>query len=45
VLLQLAGNVQIWKFAQKAMEEKMSVAKLEDVVVRSECAYRGGRAE
>jgi ParB family chromosome partitioning protein len=32
VLLQLRDNVQIWKFAQKAMEEKMSVAKLEDVV-------------
>jgi ParB family chromosome partitioning protein len=32
VLLQLRDNVQIWKYAQKAMEEKMSVAKLEDVV-------------
>jgi ParB family chromosome partitioning protein len=32
VLLQLRDNVQIWKVAQKAMEEKMSVAKLEDVV-------------
>src|SRR6266403_995816 len=32
VLLQLRDNVQIWKFAQKAMEETMSVAKLEDVV-------------
>jgi ParB family chromosome partitioning protein len=32
LLLQLRDNVQIWKFAQKAMEEKMSVAKLEDVV-------------
>jgi ParB family chromosome partitioning protein len=32
VLLQLRDNVQISKFAQKAMEEKMSVAKLEDVV-------------
>ena len=32
VLLQLRDNVQISKYAQKAMEEKMSVAKLEDVV-------------
>ena len=32
VLLQLRDNVQIWKFAQKAMEGKMSVAKLEDLV-------------
>ncbi len=32
VLLQLRDNVQIWKFAQKAIEEKMSVAKLEDLV-------------
>jgi ParB family chromosome partitioning protein len=32
VLLQLRDNVQIWKYAQKAIEEKMSVAKLEDVV-------------
>ena len=31
-LLRLENNVQIWKFAQRAMEEKMSVAKLEDVV-------------
>ena len=31
-LLRLGDNVQIWKFAQRAMEEKMSVAKLEDVV-------------
>ena len=31
-LLQLRDNVQIWKFAQKAIEEKMSVAKLEDLV-------------
>lgn len=31
-LLRLTDNVQIWKFAQRAMEEKMSVAKLEDVV-------------
>ena len=33
VLLQLRDNVQIGKFAQKAMEEKMSVAKLEDLVL------------
>ncbi|MGD0792178.1 MAG: ParB/RepB/Spo0J family partition protein [Terriglobales bacterium] len=33
VLLQLRDNVQIWKFAQKAIEEKMSVAKLEDLVL------------
>jgi ParB family chromosome partitioning protein len=32
-LLHLRDNVQIWKFAQKAMEEKMSVAKLEDLVL------------
>jgi len=32
VLLQLRDNVQIWRFAQKAIEEKMSVAKLEDLV-------------
>jgi len=32
VLLQLRDNIQIWKFAQKAIEEKMSVAKLEDLV-------------
>ncbi len=31
-LLRLTDNVQIWKYAQRAMEEKMSVAKLEDVV-------------
>jgi len=31
-LLRLGDNVQIWKFAQRAMEEKMSVAKLEEVV-------------
>jgi len=31
-LLQLRDNVQIWKFAQKAIEEKLSVAKLEDLV-------------
>jgi ParB family chromosome partitioning protein len=33
VLLQLRDNVQIWKYAQKAIEEKMSVAKLEDLVL------------
>jgi ParB family chromosome partitioning protein len=32
-LLQLRDNVQIWKFAQKAIQEKMSVAKLEDLVL------------
>jgi ParB family transcriptional regulator, chromosome partitioning protein len=32
-LLQLRDNVQIWKYAQKAIEEKMSVAKLEDLVL------------
>ena len=32
VLLQLRDNVRIWKYAQKAIEEKMSVAKLEDLV-------------
>jgi ParB family chromosome partitioning protein len=34
VLLQLRNNVEIWKFAQRAIEEKMSVAKLEDLVFR-----------
>jgi ParB family chromosome partitioning protein len=33
VLLTLRDNVQIWKYAQKAMAEKMSVAKLEDLVL------------
>src|SRR5208282_4436172 len=33
VLLTLKDNVRIWKYAQKAMEEKMSVAKLEDLVL------------
>jgi ParB family chromosome partitioning protein len=33
VLLQLRNNVEIWRFAQKAIEEKMSVAKLEDLVL------------
>src|SRR5208283_4221797 len=32
-LLQLRDNVQILKYAQKAMEEKLSVAKLEEVVL------------
>jgi ParB family transcriptional regulator, chromosome partitioning protein len=32
-LLHLRDNVQIWKFAQRAIEEKMSVAKLEDLVL------------
>jgi ParB family chromosome partitioning protein len=33
VLLTLRDNVRIWTFAQKAIEEKMSVAKLEDLVL------------
>jgi ParB family chromosome partitioning protein len=33
VLLTLRDNVQIWKYAQKAIDEKMSVAKLEDLVL------------
>jgi ParB family chromosome partitioning protein len=33
VLLTLRDNVRIWKYAQKAIEEKMSVAKLEDLVL------------
>jgi ParB family chromosome partitioning protein len=33
VLLTLRDNVRIWKFAQKTIEEKMSVAKLEDLVL------------
>ena len=33
VLLTLRDNVRIWKLAQKVMEEKMSVAKLEDLVL------------
>ena len=32
VLLQWRDNERIWKFAQKAIEEKMSAAKLEDLV-------------
>jgi ParB family chromosome partitioning protein len=32
-LLHLRDNTQIWKFAQKAMDEKMSVAQLEDLVL------------
>src|SRR5208282_3571346 len=32
-LLHLRDNVQIWKFAQRAMAEKMSVARLEDLVL------------
>ena len=32
-LLQLRDNVRIWTFAKKAIEEKMSVAKLEDLVL------------
>jgi ParB family transcriptional regulator, chromosome partitioning protein len=33
VLLILRDDVQIWKYAQKAMADKMSVAKLEDLVL------------
>ncbi len=33
VLLTLRDNVRIWRLAQKAIEEKMSVAKLEDLVL------------
>jgi ParB family chromosome partitioning protein len=33
VLLTLRDNARIWKLAQKVMEEKMSVAKLEDLVL------------
>ena len=43
-LLHLRDNVQIWKFAQKAMEEKMSVAKLEDLVLGMSASI-GGRDE
>jgi ParB family transcriptional regulator, chromosome partitioning protein len=32
-LLHLRDNAEIWKFAKRAMEEKMSVAKLEDLVL------------
>ena len=32
-LLRLRDNIQIWKFAQRAIEEKMSVARLEDLVL------------
>jgi len=32
VLLQLRDNARIWTLAKKAIEEKMSVAKLEDLV-------------
>jgi ParB family chromosome partitioning protein len=32
-LLQLRDNVQIWKFAQRAIDEKMSVARLESMVL------------
>jgi ParB family transcriptional regulator, chromosome partitioning protein len=49
-LLHLRDNAQIWKLAQKAIEEKMSVAKLEDLVLGvsvpsgSEQAAKGGGA-
>ena len=32
VLLQLRDHIEIWKFAKKAIEEKMSVTKLEEMV-------------
>ena len=32
-LLHLRNDVEIWSFAKRAMEEKMSVAKLEDLVL------------
>jgi ParB family chromosome partitioning protein len=33
VLLKLRDGARIWKFAQRAIEEKLSVAKLEDLVL------------
>jgi ParB family chromosome partitioning protein len=33
VLLKLEDQVQMWRYAQKAMAEKMSVAKLEELVL------------
>jgi ParB family transcriptional regulator, chromosome partitioning protein len=44
VLLQLRDNVQIWKYAQKAIEEKMSVAKLEDLVLGVSAPIGQGQA-
>ena len=35
VLLQLRDDAEIWKLAKKVMDEKMSVAKLEELVVGS----------
>jgi ParB family chromosome partitioning protein len=35
VLLQLRDDAEIWKFAKKAMEEKMSVTNLEELVLGS----------
>jgi ParB family chromosome partitioning protein len=49
-LLHLRDNVHIWRLAQKAIEEKMSVAKLEDLVlgvstpVGRDEPIQGGRA-
>jgi ParB family chromosome partitioning protein len=49
-LLHLRDNVHIWRLAQKAIAEKMSVAKLEDLVlgvsspVGREEPVQGGRA-
>jgi ParB family transcriptional regulator, chromosome partitioning protein len=42
-LLHLRDNEEIWKFAQRAMAEKMSVAQLEDLVL-GVGAPRGGAA-
>ncbi len=51
VLLQLRDNVRIWTLAKKVMEEKLSVAKLEDLVFgvsapigQSEAKNKGGGA-
>jgi len=42
-LLHLRDNAEIWKFAQKAIAEKLSVAKLEDLVLG--VSAPGGRPE
>ncbi len=49
VLLQLRDNAEIWKIAKKAIEEKLSVAKLEELVLgsglpRPGAVNRGGGA-
>jgi ParB family chromosome partitioning protein len=41
-LLHLRDDVQIWKYAQRAIEEKMSVAKLEDLVFGMSVPAGGG---